>query len=133
MLFLNHYAAWQKDKIKDKDNSNNNNNTTNNSNKNNNNNNSNNNTWTGYLSMELFFVMKNQDIRVSTAAIGADTVDGSEIRWSPVEVGSFYLVIKGDLQGFLYTSQVVQDFWHQLYFPLGTTDSDMFIIVQKHV
>jgi len=24
--------------------------------------------------------MKNQDIRVSTAAIGADTVDGSEIR-----------------------------------------------------
>ena len=35
----------------------------------------------------------------------ADTVDVSEIRDSPVEVGSTYPI---NLQGFLYTSQVVQ-------------------------
>ena len=41
------------------------------------------------------------------------TVDASEIRRSPVEVGS----LSQYLQGFImsYTSQVVQDFFHQRY------------------
>lgn len=47
--------------------------------------------------MELF-VMKNQDIfgarsdQGFTSSIGANTVDGSEIQGSPVEVGSFTLL-----------------------------------------
>ncbi len=42
--------------------------------------------------------------------INSDTVDGSEIRRAPVEVGS----LSHYLQGF-FTSQVVQDFFHQQY------------------
>ena len=40
---------------------------------------------------------------------GIDTVDGSEIWRSPVEVGSFSHYLQG------FTSQVVQDFFHQQY------------------
>ena len=47
---------------------------------------------------------------VSSPGEFGDTVDGSEIRRSPFEVGSLSHYLPG-----FYASQVVQDFFHQQY------------------
>ena len=55
------------------------------------------------------------------------TVDGSEIRRSPVEVGS----LSHYLQGLFFTSQVVVwDFFHQQYNPLK---NPMVSMVGNHI